>query len=107
MAGTRGDGDGTDTVALRSRCSWRWCPSHDMAPRWWMARIGGPSFREGSDPWPPWPDLASKSFTPLLANILPSMLLLPFYGRSASISGHWELRGKGRCGAFVELTMSR
>lgn len=51
--------------------------------------------------------VCSKSFTPLLANILPSMLLLPFYGRSASILGHWELRGKGRCGAFVELTTSR
>lgn len=51
--------------------------------------------------------VCSKSFTPLLANILPSMLLLPFYGRSASILGHWELRGKGRCGAFVELMTSR
>lgn len=51
--------------------------------------------------------VCSKSFTPLLANILPSMLLLPFYGRSASILGHWKIRGKGRCGAFVELTTSR
>ncbi|EAZ12149.1 hypothetical protein OsJ_02029 [Oryza sativa Japonica Group] len=57
--------------------------------------------------WPVTVQVCSKSFTPLLANILPSMLLLPFYGRSASILGHWELRGKGRCGAFVELTTSR
>uniref|UniRef100_A0A0E0FMD7 Uncharacterized protein n=1 Tax=Oryza nivara TaxID=4536 RepID=A0A0E0FMD7_ORYNI len=57
--------------------------------------------------WPVTVQVCSKSFTPLLANILPSMLLLPFYGRSASILGHWKIRGKGRCGAFVELTTSR
>lgn len=51
--------------------------------------------------------VCSGSSSPLLANILPSMLLLLFYVRSASKSGHWELRGKGRCGAFVEVAALR